>query len=85
MHLVIDTLGQVPALVVTPANDHNCAQVAALAQRMQEVIGGTVEVAFVDRCDTGEQPVAEVTSHGMRLEVVTLPTAKRGFVVLLRH
>ena len=85
VHLAVDTLGQLLAVVVTPANDQDRAQVAALAQRIQEVTGDTVEVAFVDQGYTGEQPAADAAAHGIRLEVVTLPTAKRGFVLLPRR
>jgi len=85
VHLAVDTLGQLLAVVVTPANDQDRAQVAALAQRIQEVTGDTVEVAFVDQGDPGEQPAADAAAHGSRLAVVTLPTAKRGFVLLPRR
>jgi transposase len=85
VHLAVDTLGQLLAVLVTPANDQDRAQVAALAQRIQEVTGDTVEVAFVDQGYTGEQPAADAAAHGIRLEVVTLPTAKRGFVLLPRR
>jgi transposase len=42
-------------------------------------------VAFVDQGYTGEQPAADAEAHGIRLEVVKLPTAKRGFVLLPRR
>jgi transposase len=85
VHLAVDTLGQLLAVVVTPANDQDRAQVAALAQRIQEVTGDTVAVAFVDQGDPGEQPAADAAAHGSRLAVVTLPTAKRGVVLLPRR
>ncbi|MGQ9613159.1 transposase [Chloroflexus sp.] len=85
MHLDVDTLGHLVAGVVTPANEHDRAQVAALAQRMQEITGDTVEVAFGDQGYPGAQPAAEAAAHGSRLEVVTLPTATRGVVVLPRR
>ena len=36
---------------------------------------------------TGEQPAADAEAHGtgIRLEVVKLPTAKRGFILLPRR
>jgi transposase len=43
----------------------------------------SVAVAVVDPGDTGEQAEA-AAAHGIRLEVIELPTAKRGFVLLLR-
>jgi transposase len=83
--LAVDTLGQVLAVVVTPANEQDRAQVAALAAQMQEATGESVEVAFVDQGYMGEQPAADAEAHGIRLEVVKLPTAKHGFVLLPRR
>jgi len=85
VHLAVDTLGQVLAVVVTPANEQDRAQVAALAAQIQEATGESVEVAVVDQGDTGEQPAADAEAHGIRLEVVKLPTAKHGFVLLPRR
>jgi len=51
---------------------------AALAARIQKATGDSVEVAFVDQGDTGEQAAADAEAHGIRLEVVKLPTAERG-------
>ena len=85
VHLAVDTLGQLLAVMVTPANEQDRAQVGELAKRVQEATGGTVEVAFVDQGYTGEQPAADAQAQGIRLEVVKLPTAKRGFVLLPRR
>jgi len=85
VHLAVDTLGQLLAVLVTPANEQDRAQVAALAERIQEATGESVEVAFVDQGYTGDQPAADAEVHGIRLEVVKLPTAKHGFVLLPRR
>ncbi len=85
VHLAVDTLGQLLAVLVTPANEQDRAQVDALAEQIQEATGDSVEVAFVDQGYTGEQPAADAEAHGIRLEVVKLPTAKRGFVLLPRR
>ena len=85
VHVAMDTLGQLLALLVTPADEQDRAQVAALAERIQEVTGDTVEVAFVDQGYTGDQPAADAQAHGIRLEVIKLPTAKHGFVLLPRR
>jgi len=85
VHLAVDTLGHLLALLVTPANEQDRAQVAALAEQVQAATGETVEVAFVDQGYTGEQPAADAAAHGIRLEVVKLPDAKRGFVLLPRR
>jgi transposase len=85
IHLAVDTLGHLLALRVTPANDQERAQVGVLAEAVQEVTGATVEVAFVDQGYTGPEPVVAAQAHGIHLEVVKLPEAKRGFVLLPRR
>ena len=85
VHIAVDTLGQLLAVLVTPANEQDRAQVAALAEQIQEVTGESVEVAFVDQGYTGDHPATDAAAHGIRLEVVKLPTAKRGFVLLPRR
>lgn len=47
VHLALDTLGHLLAPHVTPANEQDRAQVAGLAQAIQEVTVEHVEVAFV--------------------------------------
>ena len=73
------------AAILTPANEQDRAQVGALAEQIQEATGGTVEVAFVEQGHTGDKLAADAQAHGIRLEVVKLPTAKRGFVALGGH
>jgi len=85
VHMAVDTLGQLLALLVTPANAQDRAQVSELAELVQEATGETVEVAFVDQGYTGTQAAAAAEAQGMRLDVVKLPTAKRGFVLLPRR
>jgi transposase len=85
VHLAVDTLGHLLALHVTPANEQDRAQVGELAQAVQEVTGNSVELAFVDAGYTGKQPAKEAAAHGMQLEVIKLPQAKRGFVLLPRR
>jgi transposase len=85
VHLAVDTLGHLLAVLVTPANDQERAQVAELAARVQEATGESVEVAFVDQGYTGEQPAEDAAAHGIRLEVVKLAEAKHGFVLLPRR
>jgi transposase len=85
VHLAVDTLGQLLAVLATPADEQDRAQVAALAEQIQEATGNSVEVAFADQGYTGDGPAADAQAHGIRLEVVKLPTAKRGFVLLPRR
>lgn len=84
-HIAVDTLGHLLALCVTPANEQDRAQVAELARRVQEVTEQSVEVAFVDQGYTGDQPALAAQGQGMQLEVIKLPEAKKGFVLLPRR
>jgi transposase len=85
VHLAVDTLGHLLALFVTAADEQDRAHVAELAKRVQAETGETVEIAFVDQGYTGENAADAAAEHGIRLEVVKLPTAKRGFVLLPRR
>jgi len=85
VHLAVDTLGHLLALYVTAADQQDRAQVAELAKRVQEETGETVEVAFVDQGYTGDNAADAAAEHGIKLEVVKLPTVKRGFVLLPRR
>jgi len=68
--------------MVTPANEQERAQVDALADKVRTATDESVEVAFVDQGYTGDEAAADAAKHGIRLEVVKLPTAKHGFVLL---
>jgi transposase len=84
-HMAVDTLGHLLALHVSPANEQDRDQVAALARAIQEVTGATVEVAFVDQGYTGEEAAQAAQEQGIRLEVVKHPEASKGFVLLPRR
>jgi transposase len=84
-HIAVDTLGHLLALVVTPANEQDRDQVGELCEQVQAVTGETIEVAFVDQGYTGDYPAEEAQAYGIRLEVVKLPDAKKGFVLLPRR
>ncbi len=58
---------------------------AVLAATVQDATGESVEVAYVDQGYTGKQAETDAAGHGIRLEVVKLPQAKRGFVLLPRR
>lgn len=85
VHLAVDTLGHLLALHITPANEQDRDQVGKLAAAVQEVTEQHVELAFVDQGYTGEEPSQAAKAQGIRLEVVRLPEAKRGFVLLPRR
>jgi len=85
VHIAVDTLGHLLALKVTAANEQDRDQVAELTEKVQEATGESVEVSFVDQGYTGQAPSEAAAKHGVRLEVVKLASAKRGFVLLPRR
>ena len=52
---------------------------------MQQATQSHVELAWVDSGYTGPEPAAAAAEHGIKLEVVKLAEAKRGFVLLPRR
>jgi transposase len=85
VHMAVDTLGHLLAAHVTAANEQDRSQIGPLAEKVQEVTGDTVELAYVDQAYTGEQAAQDAEAHHMPLEVVKLPEAKKGFVLLPRR
>lgn len=85
VHAAVDTLGHLLALKVTAANEQDREQVGALAQAVQHATGAQVQLAYVDQGYTGERAAHEAQAHGIKLEVVKLQEAKRGFVLLPRR
>ena len=85
IHLAVDTLGHLLVLHVTPADAQDRDQVEALAAAVQAATGRSVELAYVDQGYTGETAAAAARGHGIELEVIKLPEAKRGFVLLPRR
>ncbi len=85
IHAAVDTLGHLLALHLTPADEQDRAQIDELARAVQEATGDHVQMAFVDQGYTGDTPAADAQAHGIDLQVVKLPEAKRGFVLLPRR
>ncbi len=85
VHAVVDTLGHLLALHLTPADEQDRAQVGEPARQVQEVTGEQVDLAFVDQGYAGESAAAAAEQHGIQLEVVKHTQAKRGFVLLPRR
>ena len=56
-----------------------------LAEAVQAATGDSVDLAYVDQGYTGDKPAKAASEQGSRLEVVKLPDAKRGFVLLPRR
>jgi transposase len=82
VHAAVDTLGMLLAVVVTPANEQERAQVANLSKQIQEVTQESVKIAFADQGYTGEIAKVEAAAAGIELVVVKHEKAKRGFVLL---
>ena len=85
VHLAVDALGCFLALHVTPAELDERKAVGELARGIQEARGESVEPAWVDQGDTGEAAAQAAREHGIELEVVRLPEAKKGFVLMPRR
>jgi len=85
VHMAVDTLGHLLALHVTPADKQDRAEVKRVAKDVQKVTGKSVELAFVDQGYTGQTPAEDAGKQGIELQVVKLPQAKRGFVLLPRR
>ncbi|CAG9222124.1 hypothetical protein BCAR13_440132 [Paraburkholderia caribensis] len=63
VHIAVDTLGQLLAVHVTPANEQERAQVAELARQVQEI--------------TGEEAAQAARDEGVELQVIKLQEAKK--------
>lgn len=85
IHIAVDTLGHLLAAHVTTASEQDRAQVGVLAEAVQDATGQSVELAYVDQGYTGQAAADAAAGHGIELQVVKLPEAKRGFVLLPRR
>ena len=85
VHMAVDTLGYLLTLHVTPADVGDRQAVARLAADIQDATGDTVTLAYVDQGYTGQAVAQDAAAEGIKLEVVKLPEAKRGFVLLPRR
>jgi transposase len=85
VHMAVDTLGQLLAVHVTPANEQERAQVAELARQVQQATGRTIKLAFADQGYTGQEPAQAAQDEGIELQVIKLSEAKKGFVLLPRR
>ena len=85
VHTAVDTLGHLLAVHITPANEQERAQVQVLCEAVQQATGGTVKLAWADQGYTGEEAKQAAQEQGIDLQVVKLPEAKKGFVLLPRR
>lgn len=82
IHIAVDTLGDLLALAVTPANEQDRDVVGQLAEDIQDVTGQNVQAAFVDGGYAGAKATHAAKEQGIDLQVVKLPDAVKGFVIL---
>jgi transposase len=80
--MMVDTLGRLLALHVTPANVDDRAEVGKLAAAVPEATGESVELIYADQGYTGENAAEAAKAQGAELCVVKLAEAKTGFVLL---
>ena len=85
VHVAVDTLGHLLAVLVTPANEQERAQVGELARQVQAATQRSVRLGFGDQGYTGPEPAAQAEAEGIKLEVIKLAEAKKGFVLLPRR
>lgn len=85
VHMAVDTLGHLLAVHVTPANEQERAQVQQLCTAVQEATGQSVEVAWADQGYTGKDAKNQASEQGIDLQIIKLPQAKKGFVLLPRR
>jgi len=85
IHMAVDTLGHLIAIVITPANEQERAQVAELSKEVQKATKNNVTLAYVDQGYTGANAADAAKESGITLVVVKLAEAKHGFVLLPRR
>jgi transposase len=85
VHMAVDTLGNLLAVTITPANEQERSQVKAVCEQVQQATGHNVKLMWADQGYTGEQASADAQASGIELRVVKLPEAKKGFVLLPRR
>ena len=81
----MDTLGHLLAAHVSAANENERAHVQELLSNVQAATGQSVELACADSGYRGKPAADAAQQEGVRLEVVSLPEAKKGFVLLPRR
>lgn len=85
IHAAVDTLGDVIALTITPANEQDRAQVHELCQQIQETTGHNIDVMIADQGYTGEQAHIDASLHKIELVVMKRPAGEKGFILLPRR
>lgn len=85
VHVAVDTLGNLLAMSLTPANAQERAQVQVLAAKVQKATGSHVRIAYFDQGYTGEEASESAKEHGIEWVVGKHLEAKKGIVLLPRR
>ena len=80
VHMAVDTLGHLLVAVATPGNEQERKQVEKLAEADQEAMDDSVELAYVDKGCTGEEPQEVAFGKSMKLA-----ETKQGITLLSRR
>jgi hypothetical protein len=82
--LVVDTLGHLLAIHVIPADVPHHKRLRSIGGwgAVQQVSGETAELTCGDQVHTGDGLAVDAAAYDIRLEVLKLPEAKRGFELL---
>ena len=83
--MAVYTLGHLLSLTVTPADEQERAQVDALCLQVQQATDVMVKLAWADQGYTSEQARSDAAESDIDLQVLKLPEAKKGFVMLPRR
>ena len=78
VHIAVDTLGNLLAVVISGAKTQERHQVAHVCAELKEATGGTVELAYVDQGYTGKDAKQAAEAFDVELEVVKHAEAKKG-------
>lgn len=82
VHLAVDTLGHPLAVHVSVADEQDRTHVAPLLEKVQDVTGGNVELAYADQGYTGKDAAIAADTEGIELVVVKLQPSQKGFTAL---
>jgi transposase len=66
VHMAVDTMGNLLALTVTPADEQERSQVKALCEAVQSATGETVKLVWADQGYTGGQAKKSITRSSRR-------------------
>lgn len=82
VHSVVDTLGHLLRVVVTPANEQDRAQAKQLAVEQKDVTKKSVEICFADQGYSGDETADDAKEQGIKLTVVKKLKGQFEFIML---